>query len=320
MFRSMRFSSNSVNSMAATEKLIQTVYAYPVLYNVSFHDYRSSERRAKAWRDVAASVGLPVVECKRRWKTIRDRYIRERRLCKLKKEEGGRRLHHWPHRETLSFLDAHIRKRKRHSESEALEDLEDVGGSGQESPDESLDESSAGDSKPTESSLDKSKRDKTQTADSKEFLLNIPESKSLMSPQIKANIAAQLNPLSQLPLSIVTQLAPVKQVQPMTQLAVVTSLPPGLKVSQASCSTSPHVPIQTNATAASVSSANINGKMEEKEVLKNREKPVLDRALDEDELFLLSYVPALKRLTPQKRAAVKMKIQQIMFDAEFKDE
>ncbi|XP_051981471.1 uncharacterized protein LOC127642997 [Xyrauchen texanus] len=306
--------------MDATEKLIQIVYTYPVLYNVSCQNYRSSEKRAKAWRDVAASVGLSVVECKRRWRSIRDRYIRERRLCKLKKEEGGRRLHHWPHRETLSFLDAHIRKRKRHSESEALEDLEDVGGSGQESPDESLDESSAGDSKPTESSLDKSKRDKTQTADSKEFLLNIPESKSLMSPQIKANIAAQLNPLSQLPLSIVTQLAPVKQVQPMTQLAVVTSLPPGLKVSQASCSTSPHVPIQTNATAASVSSANINGKMEEKEVLKNREKPVLDRALDEDELFLLSYVPALKRLTPQKRAAVKMTIQQIMFDAEFKDE
>ncbi|XP_051552380.1 uncharacterized protein LOC127440041 [Myxocyprinus asiaticus] len=308
--------------MDATEKLIQIVYTYPVLYNVSCHNYRSSEKRAKAWRDVAASVGLSVVECKRRWRSIRDRYIRERRLCKLKREEGGRRLHHWPHRETLSFLDAHIRKRKRHSESEALEDM---GGSGQESPEESLDESSTGDSKPTESRLEKSKSDgskcdKTQTADSKEFLLNIPESKSLMSPQIKANIAAQLNPLSQLPLSIVTQLAPVKQVQPMTQLAVVTSLPPGLKVSQASCSTSPQVPIQTNATAASVSSTNVNGKMEEKEVLKSRDKPVIDRALDEDELFLLSYVPALKRLTPQKRAAVKMTIQQIMFDAEFKDD
>ncbi|KAG1931710.1 transcription factor Adf-1-like [Pimephales promelas] len=46
----------------------------------------------------------------------------------------------------------------------------------------------------------------------------------------------------------------------------------------------------------------------------------VQKALDEDELFLLSFVPALKRLTPQKRAAVKMQIQKIMFDAEFKDQ
>lgn len=44
--------------MAVSEKLIQTVCAYPVLYNVSLHDYRSSERRVNAWREVAASVGL----------------------------------------------------------------------------------------------------------------------------------------------------------------------------------------------------------------------------------------------------------------------
>ncbi|RXN23651.1 transcription factor Adf-1-like protein [Labeo rohita] len=169
--------------MAETEKFIQAVCAYPLLYNVSLHDYRSSERRVKAWREVAASIGLSVVE------------------CKLRKEEGGRRLRYWPHRETLSFLDAHIRKRKRHSE--ALEELD--------SPEEQTD-------------------------------------------------------------------------------------------------------MRTPSSAAS----NLNGKTEEKEAPKSCEKA--ERAFDEDELFLLSYVPALKRLTPQKRAAVKMQIQQIMFDAEFKDQ
>uniref|UniRef100_A0A669C242 MADF domain-containing protein n=1 Tax=Oreochromis niloticus TaxID=8128 RepID=A0A669C242_ORENI len=38
---------------------------------------------------------------------------------------------------------------------------------------------------------------------------------------------------------------------------------------------------------------------------------------DEDELFLLSFVPALKRLAPQKRCETKIKIQQIMYEAEF---
>ncbi|KAL0194468.1 hypothetical protein M9458_012764, partial [Cirrhinus mrigala] len=238
------------------------------------------------------------------WKTIRDRYIRERRLCKLRKEEGGRRLHYWPHRETLSFLDAHIRKRKRHSEAEAPEEADDVDASAQDSPDDSLDDSSGADSK--------SGPEKAKAAKSKEFVLNLPESKH----QVKAAIAAQLNPLSQLPLSIVTQLAPVKPVQPVTQLAVVAGLPPGLKVSQASASAPQPLPVVTNATPSPA--AGLNGKMEEKEAPKSCEKA--ERAFDEDELFLLSYVPALKRLTPQKRAAVKMQIQQIMFDAEFKDQ
>ncbi|XDV21535.1 hypothetical protein PO909_026623 [Leuciscus waleckii] len=157
--------------MAATEKLIQSVSGYPVLYNASLHDYRSSERRVNAWREVAACVGLSVVE------------------CKLKREEGGRRLHYWPHRESLSFLDNHIRKRKIPSEAEALED-----------------------------------------------------------------------------------------------------------------------PAQTSETPT-------HTRVSENEPLKSVQK-----ALDEDELFLLSFVPALKRLTPQKRAVVKMQIQKIMFDAEFKDQ
>ncbi|XP_043094888.1 uncharacterized protein LOC122345385, partial [Puntigrus tetrazona] len=230
-----RLGSASINSMAVTEKLIQSVHAYPVLYNVSLHDYRSAERRVKAWREVAASVGLSVVECKRRWKTIRDRYIRERRLCQLRREEGGRRLHFWPHRESLSFLDAHVRKRKRLGEQ----------------PDDSLDESSGGDSK--------------------------PGSDTVQERPLKA-------------LSIV---------KPVTQL-LLTGLPPGLKLPQPPAP-SPAPPAVTG---------EIDGKTE-----KDKEK-----AFDEDELFLLSYVPALKRLTPQKRAAVKMQIQQIMFDAEFKEQ
>ncbi|XP_026111314.1 uncharacterized protein LOC113086914 [Carassius auratus] len=252
-FRSTRLSSKSINSMAVTEKLIQAVHAYPVLYDASLHDYRSAERRVKAWREVAACVGFSVLECKRRWKTIRDRYIRERRLCQLRTEEGGRRLHYWSHRETLAFLDAHIRKKKRHGEAEAPEELDD-----------SPDDSSGAESKP--------------------------------GPEKEKELV--LKPLSPLPLPIVPQLPAVKQVPPMTQL-LLAGLPPGLKVS--------------SPAPLSLTTNNLNGKLEENEALKS------ERAFDEDELFLLSYVPALKRLTPQKRAAVKMQIQQIMFDAEFKE-
>uniref|UniRef100_A0A9J8BFW3 BESS domain-containing protein n=1 Tax=Cyprinus carpio carpio TaxID=630221 RepID=A0A9J8BFW3_CYPCA len=233
---------------------------------------RSSDRiagTARSRQKRATRASQPIVlECKRRWKTIRDRYIRERRLCQLRKEEGGRRLHYWPHRETLAFLDAHIRKRKRPGEAEAPEELDD-----------SPDDSSGAESKP--------------------------------GPEKEKESKQQLKPLSQLPLSIVTQLPPVKPVPPLTQLLLA-----GLPL-QASASTPAPLTVTTSTTPPAAA-CNLNGKLEENEALKSCEKE-RERAFDEDELFLLSYVPALKRLTPQKRAAVKMQIQQIMFDAEFKE-
>uniref|UniRef100_A0A8C2KWN8 Si:zfos-128g4.2 n=1 Tax=Cyprinus carpio TaxID=7962 RepID=A0A8C2KWN8_CYPCA len=176
--------------MADAEELIQSVCAYPVLYNASLHDYRSAERRVKAWREVAASIGLSgnnkEMSSKSNTENVLEWYFLVKVVeCKLRREEGGRSLHY---RETLSFLDAGVRKRERLGDTEAPEQLE----------------------------------------------------------------------------------APEEQIHMRTPSASASSLK-------------------------------------------------AERAFDEDELFLLSYVPALKRLTPQKRAAVKMQIQQIMFDAEFKE-
>lgn len=50
---------------------------------------------------------------------------------------------------------------------------------------------------------------------------------------------------------------------------------------------------------------------------KDNSNPLPNKPRDEDELFMLSFVPALKRLAPQKRCETKMKIQQIMYEAEF---
>lgn len=52
-------------------------------------------------------------------------------------------------------------------------------------------------------------------------------------------------------------------------------------------------------------------------VVKDNGNSLPNRPRDEDELFMLSFVPALKRLAPQKRCETKIKIQQIMFEAEF---
>lgn len=51
--------------------------------------------------------------------------------------------------------------------------------------------------------------------------------------------------------------------------------------------------------------------------IKDNGNALPNRPRDEDELFMLSFVPALKRLAPQKRGETKIKIQQIMYEAEF---
>lgn len=40
---------------------------------------------------------------------------------------------------------------------------------------------------------------------------------------------------------------------------------------------------------------------------------------DEDELFLLSLLPSIKRLTIKKRMEVRMRFQQVLYTAEFED-
>lgn len=45
----------------------------------------------------------------------------------------------------------------------------------------------------------------------------------------------------------------------------------------------------------------------------------LNSLRDEDEMFLLSLLPSLKRLTIKKRMEVRMKFQQVLYAAEFED-
>jgi hypothetical protein len=54
----------------------------------------------------------------------------------------------------------------------------------------------------------------------------------------------------------------------------------------------------------------------DKQYLKARQRP--DISTDEDELFLLSLLPALKRLTPAAKALTKIRFQQVLYDMEFK--
>ncbi|KAL7732031.1 hypothetical protein ACLKA6_015794 [Drosophila palustris] len=58
-------------------KLIRGVQRHPCLYNKSNIGFRNRQLREKAWASVAAVCGLPVNQTKKRWKLLRDRFVRE---------------------------------------------------------------------------------------------------------------------------------------------------------------------------------------------------------------------------------------------------
>nr|XP_055069810.1 transcription factor Adf-1-like [Misgurnus anguillicaudatus] len=94
------------------EKLILCVSEFPELYNTSLRSYRDIGRKAVSWKHVANQVGMSEDECKRRWKNLRDRYIKERKTMKEKKSgAGAEQKTKWRYFSIMSFLEPHVRDR-----------------------------------------------------------------------------------------------------------------------------------------------------------------------------------------------------------------
>ncbi|XP_062242908.1 transcription factor Adf-1-like [Platichthys flesus] len=63
----------------------------------------------------------------------------------------------------------------------------------------------------------------------------------------------------------------------------------------------------------------LNRKMQANTETEISSADALTKIRDEDELFLLSLLPSLKRLTIKKRMEVRMKFQEVLYTAEFED-
>uniref|UniRef100_A0A8C9YP34 Uncharacterized protein n=1 Tax=Sander lucioperca TaxID=283035 RepID=A0A8C9YP34_SANLU len=183
--------------------LILAVFNHPELYNVTLPNYRCTESRINAWRSISTVLGLPCeyLICKRKWKNMRDRYLKEVRMEIKSKKQGEIVQSRWKYRQLMNFIAPFTGSRS----GEA-----DICGSNDDDHDNPDNESES---------------------------LSLSSSQSTPSPT--------------------------------------------------------------------------------KWLVKDNGTPFPNRPRDEDELFLLSFVPALKRLAPQKRCETKIKIQQVMYEAEF---
>lgn len=101
-------SSNFKNEAA----LIAAVKAQSIIYDKNTADYRKPAKTDNAWSDIAKSLGCSVISCKKRWKSLRDTFIKYYRmeLQANSSSSGSKRrgTKFWNFYENLSFLKGHV--------------------------------------------------------------------------------------------------------------------------------------------------------------------------------------------------------------------
>ncbi|XP_016317156.1 uncharacterized protein LOC107669446 [Sinocyclocheilus anshuiensis] len=117
--------SNICRPMLTTmeERLIAAVSDYPELYNSTINSYKDAARKAKAWRAVSLQVEIPEEDCRRRWKSLRDMFIKDKR-AEQRRRASGTSHRSWKYSWQMSFLTPFIQSRSLASD-EPEEDREE---------------------------------------------------------------------------------------------------------------------------------------------------------------------------------------------------
>ncbi|XP_018526772.1 uncharacterized protein LOC108879841 isoform X1 [Lates calcarifer] len=260
------------------DKLILAVFNYPELYNVTLPNYRCTESRANAWRNISIVLGIPSEECKRKWKNMRDRYLKEVRMEIKSKKQGEIVQSRWKYRQLMNFIAPFTGSRS---------GVADICGSNDDDHDNPDNESGSAEGETPSS----------EAVKTPQSVMKVPASQPDLKPQV----------------AFVTQLPSMSQDTQMAQLAVMAKLPSSPQIAPVSKTGRKRRLVQDSLSSPSSQRTPSPTKW----LVKDNGTSFPTRPRDEDELFLLSFVPALKRLAPQKRCETKIKIQQIMYEAEF---
>ncbi|KAL3174609.1 hypothetical protein MRX96_001063 [Rhipicephalus microplus] len=97
--------------------VIAEVKKYPCLYNSNRISRWNARRRAPYWEAVAAAINVHNVteaDCRRIWRGLRDKYVREIRLGSTRNVDGTllSARSQWPFLRRLDFLREHIRPKR----------------------------------------------------------------------------------------------------------------------------------------------------------------------------------------------------------------
>ncbi|XP_065286454.2 uncharacterized protein [Dermacentor albipictus] len=111
-----------VNWRQLQSSIIDEVKKYPCLYDSNYISRWNARRRGPYWEAVAEAVDvadLTDTDCRRIWKGLRDKYVREIRLGCARRPDGtlATARSQWPLLGRLDFLRDHIRHRRKASQA-----------------------------------------------------------------------------------------------------------------------------------------------------------------------------------------------------------
>lgn len=217
-------------------------------------------------------------ECKRKWKNMRDRYLKEVRMEIKSKKQGEIVPSRWKYRQLMNFIAPFTGSRS---------GVADICGNNDDDHDNPDNESGSAEGETTSS----------EAVKTPQSTIKVPVSQPDLKPQV----------------AFVSQLPSVSQDTQMAQLAVMAKVSSSPQTTSNSKTGRKRRLIQEPVSLPPSQRTPSPTKW----LVKDNGTSLPTRPRDEDELFLLSFVPALKRLAPQKRCETKIKIQQIMYEAEF---
>ncbi|XP_049767875.1 uncharacterized protein LOC126101228 [Schistocerca cancellata] len=92
------------------EMFCELIETYPQLYDYTRPDYSNRSVQDKAWRKIAAQLNETVINCKERWKNIRGRYSKYRKIVRSS-DSGAKQVAEYYLASRLLFLDKFLKTR-----------------------------------------------------------------------------------------------------------------------------------------------------------------------------------------------------------------
>ncbi|KAJ8956022.1 hypothetical protein NQ318_006298 [Aromia moschata] len=91
--------------------LIKLVQNFPHIYDHGHKSFKNNVLRENTWSKIAATLKVPVDDCMRVWKNVRDKYTRERRHV-LTHASDGTPISKWEFYDAMRFLNPFIKRRR----------------------------------------------------------------------------------------------------------------------------------------------------------------------------------------------------------------
>lgn len=95
------------------EQLAETVKNYSHLYNCANKPYKDSEMAKNSWREIAQLMCTDEIVCRKRWRSLRDKFAKaKRRVQSRKRGPGGKKTAIPALYTALQWLDVHVKNRQ----------------------------------------------------------------------------------------------------------------------------------------------------------------------------------------------------------------